>query len=232
VSRALKSSPVLPRRFRSRVIAACPDEDWRLVFALPRYAGSRFPSELKNLKWSDIDCQESRLTLREPKVEHHAGRGIRIVPISADLRPHLERAYRERAPGAVYVVPRARGGHNLGTQAKRIIEKAGVKPWPKLFVNMRGSCSDDLQRRGVAEKAINAWIGNSARMRHRHYHSVRPEDWAAVTGKAAPNPAPSTPVRGHQEPSTLHDAREKSLHVVKDAETQYPRQGSNLRPTV
>jgi len=35
---------------------------------------------------------------------------------------------------------------------------------------------------------------------------------------------------GHvQEPSTLHDAREKSLDVVKDAETQYPRQGANKR---
>jgi hypothetical protein len=41
--------------------------------------------------------------------------------------------------------------------------------------------------KGVAEMAINAWIGNSARMRHRHYHSVRPEDWAAVTGIPAPN---------------------------------------------
>jgi hypothetical protein len=77
-------------------------------------------------------------------------------------------------------------------------------------------------------EAINAWIGNSARMRRRHYHSVRPEDWAAVTGKAAPIPAPSGPVRSIQGPSTLHDAREKSLDVVKDAKTPYPRQGSVL----
>jgi hypothetical protein len=99
-------------------------------------------------------------------------------------------------------------------------------------VNLRGSRSDDLERRGIAEKAINTWIGNTARMRHRHYHSVRPEDWAAVTGTAEKNPAPkaapSTPVSGHQEPSTLHEAREKSLDVPTDAETDYPRQGSNL----
>ena len=222
----------VPAEDIERIIVACPDEDWRLVFALPRYAGSRFPSELENLKWADIDWVGARLTLREPKVEHHAGRGVRIVPISAELRPHLERAYRERAPGAVYVVPRARGGRNLGTQAKRIIEKAGLKPWPKLFVNMRGSCSDDLERRGIPEKAINAWIGNTARMRQRHYHSVRPEDWAAVTGKAAQIPARPASFRSVQEPSALHESREKSLDVVKDAENQYPRQGSNLRPMV
>jgi integrase len=214
------------------VIAACPDNDSRLIFAMPRYGGLRFPSEVENLKWSDVDWENSRFTVHEKKVEHHPGRGRRVVPIFEGLRPHLQRAYRERTPGAIYVVPRARGGRNLGTQAKRIIAKAGIAVWEKLFVNLRGSCSDDLERRGIAEKAINAWIGNTARMRHRHYHSVRPEDWAAVTGTAeknpAPNPAPSTPVTGHQEPSSVHDAREKSLDVVKDAETHYPRQGSNL----
>jgi integrase len=217
----------VPAEDIERVIAACADNDWRLVFALPRYAGVRFPSEVENLKWSDVDWENSRFTVHERKVEHHPGRGVRVVPIFSDLRPHLERAFRERAPGAIYVVPRTRHG-NLGTQAKRIVEKAGVKPWPKLFVNMRGSCSDDLERRGIAEKAINSWIGNTARMRHRHYHSVRPEDWAVVTGNPAPIPAPSTTGSGHPRPSTLHDAREKSLDVEDDSKNQYPRQGSNL----
>ena len=58
--------------------------------------------------------------------------------------------------------------------AKRLVSKAGIEVWLKLFVNMRDSCSDDLERRGIAEKAINSGIGNTARMRHRHYHSVRP----------------------------------------------------------
>jgi len=218
-----------------RVIAVCPDNDWRLIFALPRYAGVRFPSEVVDLKWSDVDWENSRFTIHEKKVEHHPGRGVRVVPISAELRPHLERAYREREEGAVYVVPRVRVTSNLGTHAKRLVKKAGVAVWPKLFVNMRGSCSDDLERRGIPEKAINAWIGNTARLRSKHYHAVRAEDWAAVTGgtgNPAPIPAPSPAVSGHQEPSTLHESREKSLDVVKDAENQYPRQGSNLRPMV
>ena len=143
-----------------------------------------------------------------------------MVPIFAALRPHLERAFRERAPGAVYVVPRARHGSNLGTHAKRLAAKAGVELWPKFFTNLRGSCSDHLERDGFAEKAIDAWIDNTARLRRRHYHGVRPEDWAVATGKAAPNPAPSTPVRGHQEPSTLRDAREKSLDVEDDPKNQ------------
>ena len=215
-----------------QVISACPDNDWRLTFALPRYAGLRFPSEVYDFKWSDIDWENSRFTVRQKKLEHHPGRATRTVPIFAELRPHLERAFRERAADAIYVLPRVRATTELSTHAKRLVTKAGVKLWPKLFVNMRGSCSDDLERRGVTEKAINAWIGNTSRIRQRHYHAVRPEDWAAVTGKAAQIPARAPTVSGHQEPSTLHEAREKSLHVAKEAETQYPRQGSNLRPTV
>ena len=214
-----------------KVIAVCPDSDWRLTFALPRYAGLRFPSEVQDLKWSDIDWENSRFTVRQKKLEHHPGRATRTVPIFAELRPHLERAFRERAADAVYVLPRVRATTELSTHAKRLVTKAGVKLWPKLFVNMRGSCSDDLERRGVTEKAINAWIGNTSRIRQRHCHAVRAEDWAAVTGVAgnpAPIPAPSAAVTGHQEPSTLHHAREKSLDVAKDAETEYPRQGSNL----
>lgn len=150
------------------------------------------------------------------------------MPIFAALRPHLERAYRERAPNAFYVVPRVRHGANLGTQAKRIIEKAGVKTWPKLFVKMRGSCSDDLERNGVAEKAINAWVGNTARMRQRHYHSVRPEDWAAATGKTVRDSVRPGAFSGVQPLPTPRPAREKSLEVEDDPKTHYPRQDSNL----
>jgi integrase len=218
----------VPAETIEAIIAICPDDEWRLIFALPRYGGGRFPSEFRNLKWSDVDWENGCFTVHESKVEHHPGRGRRVVPIFDALRPHLERAFRNRAPGAVYVVPSLRHCTNLGTQAKRLIQKAGFKVWPKLFVNLRGSCSDDLERDRFGEKAIDAWIGNTARVRHKHYRGVRDEDWARATGKAARFPARPASFRSVQEPSTLHDAREKSLDVVKDAETQYPRQGSNL----
>ncbi len=146
-----------------KVIAVCPDNDWRLIFALPRYGGARFPSEVEDLKWSDIDWEKSVFTVHEKKVEHHPGRR-----------------------------------------------------------------SDDLDRNPeITEKAIDVWIGNSERIRRRHYHGVRPEDWAAATGKAAQIPARPASFRSVQEPSTLHDARKKSLDIVKDTDTQYPRLGSN-----
>ncbi len=218
----------VPAETVEAVIATCPDDDWRLIFALPRFAGGRFPSEFKNLKWSDVDWENGWFTVHESKVEHHPGRGRRVIPIFEALRPHLERAYRNRAPGAVYVVPILRHCTNVATQAKRLVTKAGFKVWPKFFTNLRGSCSDDLEKDRYGEKAIDKWIGNTARVRHKHYRGVRAEDWARATGKVARIPARPGSFTGIQEPSTLHEAREKSLDVPTDAEIDYPRQGSNL----
>ena len=216
-----------------RVIAVCPNHGWRLAFALPRYLGIRMPSEAEELKWTDIDWVKNVVTIREKKVEHHPGRGIRVVPIFPELRPHLELAYRERPAGAVYAVPQARDGANLRTQAVRIIAAAGVTRWKKLFTNLRVSRLNELVRdRRFASHVIDAWVGNSEKVRRDHYLLVTDADYqAAVSGAGeipAQIPAHSPLISSHQEPSTLHDSREKRLHSLEDAENQYPRQGSNL----
>ncbi len=43
------------REIADRVIDACPDAQWRLLFALSRYGGLRCPSEHLGLRWGDID---------------------------------------------------------------------------------------------------------------------------------------------------------------------------------
>jgi len=72
---------------------------------------------------------------------------------------------------------------------------------------------------------VLAWIGHSARVALQHY---APGPTESDYQKAVQNPVQSTAVSAHQEPSAIHDAREKSLDVVKEAEKKYPRQGSNL----
>jgi len=121
------------------VIAACPDHDWRLIFAFARYAGLRVPSELDELKWSDVNWERGRITVHVPKKAHLSGHETRVVPIFAELRPHLEAAFDAAEPGAVYVVPRARGGRNLRRYAEQLLDRAGVAKWPKLFHNLRAS---------------------------------------------------------------------------------------------
>jgi integrase len=207
-----------------RVIQACPNHEWRLIFALARYAGLRIPSEIQGLKWDDIHWESNRFTVRATKVEHHAGHETRSVPIFPQLRPYLEEAREKSNEGDQYVISRATHGPNLRRYAEQIIKRAGVQQWPKLFVNCRASCEKDLMEVHRPD-AVLAWIGHSARVALQHY---APGPTESDYQKAVQNPVQSTAVTGHQEPSALHHAREKSLDVVKDAETHYPRQGSNL----
>jgi len=149
----------ITRDVAQSVIDACPDAEWRLIFALSRYGGLRCPSEHLSLKWSDIDWAAGRFTVRSPKLEHHEDKGERLVPIFPELRPYLEEAF---DPEAVFVISNFRDANaNLRTQLLRIIRKAEVSPWPKLFHNLRASRATEL----VAEHPIHvaaAWLGHSA----------------------------------------------------------------------
>lgn len=71
------------------VIDKTPDPEWKLAFALPRFAAARMPSEVRGLKWSDVAFDARRMTLRSPKTEHHEGRASRVVPIAPELMPLL-----------------------------------------------------------------------------------------------------------------------------------------------
>ena len=214
----------IPAEVIDKVIEACPDHEWRLIFALARYAGLRIPSEIQGMKWEDIHWESNRFTVRATKVEHHAGHETRSVPIFPQLRPYLEEARQKSNEGDQYVISRASHGPNLRRYAEQIIKRAGVQQWPKLFVNCRASCEKDLMEVHRPD-AVLAWIGHSARVALQHY---APGPTESDYQKAVQNPVQSSAASAHQEPSTLHEARGKSLDVVKDAETQYPRQGSNL----
>ena len=67
---------------------------WRVILGLSRYGGLRTPSETLSLSWDDIDWEMNRISIPEPKVEHHEGRGIRNCPIFPELRPILNSSTR------------------------------------------------------------------------------------------------------------------------------------------
>jgi len=60
------------RQEADRVLEACPDAEWRLLFALSRYGGLRCPSEHLALRWEDVDWDRSRITVRSRKTEQQS----------------------------------------------------------------------------------------------------------------------------------------------------------------
>jgi integrase len=184
-----------------KVLTACPNAEWRLLFALSRFGGLRCPSEHLALELADVDWERDRIRIRSTKT------GNRFVPIFPELRPHLLEVCKAAEPGTVYVINRYRSPNiNLRTQFLRIIRRAGLTPWTKPFHNLRATRETEL----AAEYPIHvvcAWIGNTARIAQKHYLQV-PDDYferAAKSGAVVvqnPVQQPAAPVRtGVQESS-------------------------------
>ena len=57
----------ISRDVAAKVLEACPDAQWRLLFALSRFGGLRCPSEHLALKWADIHWPAPHRTIRKSK---------------------------------------------------------------------------------------------------------------------------------------------------------------------
>ncbi len=171
----------ISREVADQVLATCPDNEWKLIFALARFGGLRTPSETLLLRWDDVDWERGRMLIRSPKTEHHEGKDSRLVPIFPELRPYLEAASNEAADGAEFVVVRYRDGNvNLRTQLLRIIAKAGLTPWPKLFQNLRSTRETELAETYPLH-VVTAWLGNSQLIAAKHYLQVTDEHFSKAT---------------------------------------------------
>jgi integrase len=205
----------------AKVFDACPDGQWRVIFALSRFGGLRCPSEHLLLKWSDIDWANDRFLVTSPKTEHHEGHESRIVPLFPELRKHLEAAWETAAPGTEYVVTRYRSpDQNLRTTFEKIIQRAGLKPWPKLFQNLRSTRETELAET-FPIKAVCQWLGNSEAVAKRHYLQVTDEHFARAADHATPGgPAEES---GPQSGPRLGD-NEHIEHLPRSPKRRFPRE--------
>ena len=190
----------------TKVLEACPDAEWKLLFALSRYAGLRCPSEHLALRWSDINWAKNRMKIRSPKTEGHQGKESRVVPIFAELRPYLDAVWDEPPEEAEYVISRYRDANcNLRTQLERIIRKAGLVPWPKLFQNLRSTRETELAEEFPIH-VVCAWLGNSQAVAKKHYLQVTDEHFKqaadAVESQVAHYPA-------HQGSPACNNSRQR-----------------------
>lgn len=170
----------LLRTDAAKILEACPSNRWRLIFALSRFGGLRTPSEHNALRWDGVDLPGGRMLVHSPKTEHHTGGESRWVPIFPELRPFLEQAWDEAEPGEVFVVRRQGDKINLRTQFEKIIKRAGLKPWPKLFQNLRSTRQTELAA-VYPIHVVCAWLGNKAAIAAEHYLQVTDADFAKAS---------------------------------------------------
>jgi integrase len=224
--------PVPERRFFvdrdmvARVLEQLPGAEWRLLFLLARFQGLRLPSEIRDLRWSDVNWDSMTMVIHSPKTARHKGREKRICPIFPEVQEELRAAFDEAPPGSEWVLPvlRITPVPTLRFALCRAITRAGLVVWPRLFTNLRSSRATELAD-AYPSHVASAWLGHTEVIADAHYRQVTATHllratteatgdipWAAQ--KAAQHPAaPVYPDVSHPGREDVHLLGETVIHT-------------------
>ena len=160
----------------AKVLEKAPNATWRSLLVLARLAAFRIPSEAEGLKWEHIAWEAKRISIvGSSKTEHHAKRQVRIVPLFPEIERELLKLHIEAKEKAEYVFPELRANTNLRTTLEKIIQISGVKPWPKLWQNLRSSAATDFAR-SVPSHIAASICGHTEEIAQEHYWMVEDSD--------------------------------------------------------
>ncbi|MBT7072386.1 MAG: tyrosine-type recombinase/integrase [Anaerolineae bacterium] len=150
-----------------KMIAICKNSHWQLVLAVSRYLGLRMNSEIRFMRWEDVDWETQMFTIHDKKNKRD-----RIMPISESLMFHLKTHYHAQ-DGKEFFFPEKPfriESANLCTQFHRYAEQAGVGPFKRPFQNMRSSRQTDLESiPGLPDRVACQYIGNNIATKNKHY---------------------------------------------------------------
>lgn len=76
---------------------------------------------------------------------------------------------------------------------QKIVKRAGLNQWPRLFQNLRSSRETELLGEGFQLQTVVAWLGNSPTVALKSYLQVREEDYQKATQGGAEKAKQNTP---------------------------------------
>ena len=200
------------REVAQKCIDAAPDWQWRLIIALARFGGLRCPSEVLLLRFGDVLIDKERIVIHSPKTAN-SGKSSRVIPLSPELQPYLQDAWDNTEEGQEFMITRYRERtQNLRTTFQKIIARAGLTNWPKLFQNLRASRQTELAER-FPTHVVCGWMGNSPKVAQKHYLQTTDEHFRAACS-ALQNPVQSLAVNASNDPQAVTPAHEKSREVT------------------
>lgn len=166
---------------------------WRIIIALARLGGLRCPSEVLSLQWTHIDWKAATITVPSPKTDRYADKDTRTIPLFADLRPYLLEAQELAAEGQTHVVggnhlakangPTGWKNCNLRTSFRKLIKRAGLTEWPRMFHNLRSSRETELLEQFPLH-VVAGWMGHDAKVSLKHYAQTTDEHFDRATNIA------------------------------------------------
>ena len=144
----------------------------------------------------------------------------RIVCFNVRLKSNeaLRDAFELAPVGSEFVINRYRdASQNLRTTMLKIIRRAGLEPWERVFQNLRASRQTELNQQHPAHVVCD-WMGNSEAVANEHYLHTTDADFdraLSTTCTALQNPVQCVTVRRPAGDSSPHTpCAEPSAHGV------------------
>jgi integrase len=163
----------------AKLLEAIPNPEVRAIIALARWNGLRIPSEIRDLRWRDIDWEKRRMIIRSPKLARYEDKAERCVAIFPEVFVFLQelRRLRPEASEDDNIFSRTFAHRSsLRIYIDHCCRAAGIKLWPKLFINLRASHVNDINR-AFPSYVCHTWNGHSQEVANAHYMLIREEDY-------------------------------------------------------
>jgi integrase len=203
----------------AKILEKAPNARWRSLLVLARLAAFRIPSEAQGLKWEHIAWESRRISIvSSSKTEHHAKRQVRIVPLFPEIERELLKLYAEPTESQ-YVFPDLRADSNLRTTLEKIIQRAGVKAWPKLWQNLRSSAATDFAR-SVPSHIAASICGHTEEIAKEHYWTVEDSDLDNVIEKLTPDLSQKLAIKLAIDDGSCGPESSLGVSTSKDDETK------------
>ena len=229
-----------------RILDECPTLRWKLIFGLARWQAFRTPSEHLRLRWCDIDFEKQTMLIHQPKMESRGKptRTMRIfepvlsllIELRDIVQPGLD------CPFSATLFQADKGDDTNWRQTfQKIVRRAGLEPWPKLFQTLRATRETELAA-VLPLHVVTAWCGNTPQVALSHYLMTTSDHHAQASSldvvvqsadqEAARNPARYTSESGGTGENQKQEPLEtpmSSKEFCPVTDTKHPRQESNLR---
>lgn len=145
------------------------DPMWQAIVMLIRFGGVRAPMEALYLKWQHFDFKAEfpyfKVFCSKTKVQ-------RTTPIFPEMTPYLLK-WKLKSGSSEHVITKHRNSDKaLYSALKKRLSRMKIKPWEKLFINLRSSRETELVEEFPIH-VVTAWLGNSPAVAKKHYLQVR-----------------------------------------------------------
>ena len=139
----------IPMEWYEKLLDTCPCRSWRTLIALMRIGGLWF-GKAQQMKWEYLEAEKTGwMKVISPKTERHTGKGQRFVPIWQEIYREIEALKKSvtnrRGDPIPYIA--GRSAQLLRKDMLKIVDRAGLERWQRLFHNLRGSRSNEIFRR-------------------------------------------------------------------------------------